>query len=329
MILILSGSDDGHADHVAELLRTRSANVVRFDPATYPTTASLSLAYSPSGIGEQILFADGRRIDLSSGAAVWYRRPGSPVAHTDVHDSDARAYIDLECSMVMQSLWSMVTAAWLPGRPLAVRRAEQKAFQLKVAGDLGFELPPTLITNRPADLIDFYREHDGRIVSKQAATAFPATIGFGMVRFTELVTTRDIAHAQSISYCPMILQAYVPKRVELRITVVGARVFAAEIHSQANNRTRHDWRRYDLDRTPHLAHELPRDVNAKCVRLVEELGLRYGAIDMIVTPDGRYVFVEINPNGQYLWIEHQTGLAISEAICDLLLDQEALAGVAA
>jgi glutathione synthase/RimK-type ligase-like ATP-grasp enzyme len=231
--------------------------------------------------------------------------------------------------MVMQSLWSMLTDAWLPGRPLAVRQAEQKAFQLKLAGDLGFELPPTLITNRPADLVDFYREHDGLIVSKQAATAFPATIGFGMVRFTELVTTRDIAHAQSISYCPMIFQAYVPKRVELRITVVGTRVFAAEIHSQANNRTRHDWRRYDLDRTPHLPHDLPHDVSAKCVRLVEELGLRYGAIDMIVTPDERYVFVEINPNGQYLWIEHQTGLPISEAICDLLLAEEASAGVAA
>ena len=53
--------------------------------------------------------------------------------------------------------------------------------------------------------------------------------------------------------------------------------------------------------------------------MVERLGLCYGAIDMILTPDGRYVFIEINPNGQYLWIEQETGLPISAAICDLLM----------
>ncbi|HUQ04842.1 MAG TPA: hypothetical protein VM261_20210 [Kofleriaceae bacterium] len=321
MILILSGADDLHADHVAEMLRCRSAPVVRFDPASFPSRAQISLAYSPSGRNEAVLYADGSRMDLAEVSAVWYRRPGAPVAHAEIRDSAARAYIELECSMVMQDLWSLLCDTWLPGRPLAVRRAEQKAFQLKTAASLGFELPPTVITNRPDELLELYRKHDGLVVSKQAATAFPSTVGFGMVRFTELVTTRDVAHAQTLSYCPMILQAYVPKRMELRITVVGRRVFAAEIHSQANNRTRHDWRRYHLARTPHLPHELPRDVERRCVGLVEALGLQYGAIDMIVTPDGRYVFVEINPNGQYLWIEYQTGLPISEAICDLLLDE--------
>lgn len=329
VILVLTAADDVHADHVAEMLRARSAHVVRFDPVTFPNEASLSISYTSSGIREHTLVTEGRRMDLSCVSAVWYRRPGTPVAHAHVRDSGARSYVELECSMVIQSLWNLLGCTWLPGKPPTVREAEQKAYQLQVAGRLGFELPPTLITNCPADLVEFYRAHDGRIVSKQAATAFPATIGLGIVRFTELVTTRDIAHAQAIRYCPIILQAYVPKRVELRITVVGGRVFAAEIHSQASNRTRHDWRRYDLSRTPHLPHAIPNDVRVRCIRLVEELGIQYGAIDMIVTPDGRYVFVEINPNGQYLWIEHQTGLPISEAICDLLLGKAGSAGAAA
>jgi glutathione synthase/RimK-type ligase-like ATP-grasp enzyme len=120
----------------------------------------------------------------------------------------------------------------------------------------------------------------------------------------------------------MIFQAYVPKLVELRITVVGRRIFAAEIHSQRTNHTRCDWRRYDQGQTPHRPHELPRDLEQRCTALVERLCLRYGAIDMVLTPDGRYVFLEINPNGQYLWIEHETGLPISEAICDLLTGGE-------
>jgi glutathione synthase/RimK-type ligase-like ATP-grasp enzyme len=127
-----------------------------------------------------------------------------------------------------------------------------------------------------------------------------------------------VAYASAVRYCPVIFQAYVPKRVELRITVVGGEVFAAEIHSQQSNHTRHDWRRYDLGETPHLPHELPADVARRCLRLVGELGLCYGAIDMVLTPDGRYVFIEINPNGQYLWIEQMTGLPISDAVCDLL-----------
>jgi glutathione synthase/RimK-type ligase-like ATP-grasp enzyme len=118
----------------------------------------------------------------------------------------------------------------------------------------------------------------------------------------------------------VIFQAYVPKRFELRVTVIGNQVFAAEIHSQLTNHTRYDWRRYDLSRTPHLRHELPPEIQDKCVRLVEQLELSYGAIDMVLTPEGRYVFLEINPNGQYLWIEEQTGLPISAALCDLLMD---------
>jgi glutathione synthase/RimK-type ligase-like ATP-grasp enzyme len=117
----------------------------------------------------------------------------------------------------------------------------------------------------------------------------------------------------------MILQAYVPKQLELRITVVGQQIFAAEIHSQQTHHTRHDWRRYDLSNTPHFPHELPLEVSERCIQLVNRLELCYGAIDMILTPDGQYVFLELNPSGQYGWIEQETGLPISSAICDFLM----------
>ena len=142
------------------------------------------------------------------------------------------------------------------------------------------------------------------------------------MRYTEIVSRRDVGYTDSVRYVPVLFQAYVPKRVELRVTVVGQQVFAAEIHSQASHRTRHDWRRYDFFKTIYLPHELPREVERRCLQLVERLGLCYGAIDMILTPDNHYVFLEINPNGQYLWIENETGLAISDALCDLLISEE-------
>jgi glutathione synthase/RimK-type ligase-like ATP-grasp enzyme len=222
----------------------------------------------------------------------------------------------------MQDLFSALDCAWLPAAPHAVRHAEQKTMQLGVAAALGFELPPTLITTSPADMLAFHRAHGGRIVSKQAGKSFFHTVGHSLIRYTELVTTRDLAHAGALAYCPITFQAYVDKQVELRVTVVGRQVFAAEIHSQTTNHTRHDWRRYDHGQTPHRAHELPRELEARCVALVEQLGLRYGAIDLVLMPDGRYVFLEINPNGQYLWTEYAAGLPISDAICELLCDDD-------
>jgi hypothetical protein len=328
LILILSGPSDLHASRVAAQLRERGAPVVCFDPARFPRDAEISLSFTPAGTEKQLLRLDGEEIDLTSVRAVWYRRPEKPIAHAEVRDATARAFVEQECNLFVQDLYGSLDAAWLPGPPFVVRHAEHKASQLKIAGELGFELPPTLTTNSPADLVEFYRQHDGRIISKQANKAFHSTVGHGFIRYTELVTTRDIAHAHAIAYCPMIFQAYVPKRVELRITVVGRRVFAAEIHSQLTNHTRHDWRRYDHGQTPHLPHELPAELERRCVRLVERLGLRYGAIDMVLTPDGRYVFIEINPNGQYLWIEEEAGLPIGDAIGELLMTDARSARIA-
>jgi glutathione synthase/RimK-type ligase-like ATP-grasp enzyme len=101
--------------------------------------------------------------------------------------------------------------------------------------------------------------------------------------------------------------------------VVGSQVFAAAIHSQISHRTRHDWRHYDFDRTPHEAHALPDRVSELCIELVRSLDLNFGAIDLVLTPGGDYVFLEINPSGQWLWIEELTDLPISEAIVDILV----------
>jgi hypothetical protein len=326
VILILTEPRDRHADLVADELRARGAPFLRFDPADFPCRAAISISNREGGRFVRTLRTAGTELDLASVRATWYRRPGTPLPDERLKDPAARGYVQLECDMLIQDLCSSLEGTLLPGHPLAIHRADQKTTQLDIAGRLGFELPPTLVTNRPADLLDFYRQHGGKIISKHPATAFPSTIGFDMVRYTELVTARDIAHHRDLAGCPMTFQAYVEKRVELRITVVGKRVFAAEIHSQANRHTRFDWRRYDLQRTPHLPHALPPEIERRCVALVERLGLAYGAIDMIVTPDGRYVFIEINPNGQYLWIEQKTELPITAAICDLLMEAEGAGG---
>jgi glutathione synthase/RimK-type ligase-like ATP-grasp enzyme len=255
---------------------------------------------------------------------VWLKASRMPgTAAPPIRDPVVREFVDQDCSAFLSSAWDFLGARCVPGPPSAMMAGQLKAPQLRRAAALGFEIPRTSFTNDPDAFLALHRERSGKIVTKVTGSLLVRRqIGEEFFRYTEPVTTRDVAFAHAISYCPIIVQAYVPKRLELRITVVGDEVFAAEIHSQQSNHTRHDWRRYDLRLTPHRIHELPRATAERCRRLVESLGLRYGAIDLILTPDGRYVFLEINPGGQYLWIEQATGLPISEALCDLLVGDD-------
>lgn len=319
MILILTESGDSHVASVAQRLRARDADFVRFDPAEFPSRTGLSIKYSALGHAERLLRLGTRSVDLDALKAVWLRRPQVPTPHEEITDGPSRALVAEECETFVLDVWNSLDCLWIPAPVSEFRRAQFKAFQLKVASSVGLELPPTLFTNSPEEFVEFYCKHNGKIVSKLAGDSFFKTVGPPFCRYTEVVSKRDVGYADAVRFCPVIFQAYVPKLLELRITVVGEQVFAAEIHSQGSNHTRHDWRRYDNYQTKYLAHELPVDVATCCVRLVEALGLCYGAIDMVLTPDRRYVFLEINPDGQYLWIEEKTGLPISDAICDLLI----------
>jgi hypothetical protein len=318
MILVLTEPFDPHADAVIARLRNRGVDVARFNPADFPSHATLSVAYGADGLTTARLDTDTARIDLARLTSAWWRRPRMPAPDEAESDPATRGYVSEECRAVLNDLWHVLTCRVVPAVPAVLRRAELKAAQLVVAGKLGFELPPTLVTTSPREFLAFYREHGGNVISKLPSGALYRQQS-EVARYTQVVSTREVGHARSLRRCPVIFQAYVPKQVEVRVTVVGRAIFPAEIHSQHTHRTRHDWRRYDHFETPYLPHDLPRDVAERCLRLVAELGLSYGAIDLVLTPDGRYVFLEINPNGQYLWIEYATGMPISDAICDLLL----------
>jgi hypothetical protein len=327
MILILTESFDPHADAVFARLRNRGADVARFNPADFPSRAAVSIACDADGLRTATLETDSARIDLTGLTAAWWRRPQPPALIDAELDAATGGYVSEECRAVLNDLWHVLPCRFVPAVPAVLRRAELKAAQLATAARLGFELPPTLFTTNPRDFLAFYREHAGNVISKLPSGALYRQQS-DVARYTQVVSTREVAYARSLRRCPVIFQAYVPKQLEVRVTVVGSAIFAAEIHSQHTHRTRHDWRRYDHLETPYLPHDLPAEVAKRCLRLVDELDLCYGAIDLVLTPDGRYVFLEINPNGQYLWIEHATGMPITGAICDLLLGASELAAAA-
>ncbi|WP_248961631.1 MvdC/MvdD family ATP grasp protein [Sphaerisporangium perillae] len=320
MILVLTCDGDEHAEQVVDLLSAGGADVVVFDPAAYPTQATLEIAHPETGPARRVLHGGGRRVALDEVTAFWYRRPMNPVAHPEIASRPYAAYVEEECRVVSESLWDSLDCLAVPASRPVIDRAGRKPYQLEQARRLGFELPATLVTTDPETFLDFYDRHEGRVITKPVHGNQPEGTDERFGRFAAPVSTADVGYAGALRFCPVIAQAYVPKRVEIRVTVAGTRVFAAEIHSQVSNHTKYDWRHYDPGATPIMEHDLPGETSARCVALVESLGLTYGAIDLILTPDGRYVFLEINPNGQFLWIEAATGLPISAAVGDLLME---------
>ena len=319
MILILTDVHDVHADLVEAKLHARGEHVVRFDWAELPTRASLSIHWT--GAEQRVLLRRaGSVLDLRHCKSAWLRRPGKPAVSPDIRAPFLRDYAEEECLRVIQDACNALDTRWLPGTIAAIRRADNKQLQLRLAVELGFEIPPSLITTDADELLAFHREHDGNLIDKLPSTVLPASqrTGRALMRYTQPVTTRDVGYARRLRHSPVLFQRNIAKRFELRITVIDDDVLAAEIHSQATKRTQLDWRHYDWNHTPYRPHALPDEVRARCVALTRRLGLRFGAIDMIVTPDGRYVFLEINPNGQWRWIENESGLPISDVLCDAL-----------
>jgi glutathione synthase/RimK-type ligase-like ATP-grasp enzyme len=251
--------------------------------------------------------------------AVWHRRESSCRVSPRIVDASQRAYVELISTTVLEGFWAITGQRWLPGRPSVDTAANNKVYHAAVAAGLGFVLPPTLMTNSPEAFVDFWNDAPGEMVSKSPSYRDLFRDGERCMLYTHLVERRDVFRADSVQYAPVIFQHYVRKRVELRVTVVGTQVHAAEIDSQASRSTRHDWRHYDDPNVRYQVHVLPDEMQLRCVRLVQTLGLAYSAIDLVLTPEGEYVFLEINSNGQWGWIEQMTGLPIARAIADWLI----------
>lgn len=223
MLLILTESGDTHADAACRILDSRQCPYTRLDPAHFPVSLRVS-AYISHTQAQVALreIASGHSIDLRSIGAVWYRRPGQPSSDPALRGQRYRAGIDEENHNFLQDLWQSTNCRWVPGTPSALRDTE-KLYQLTLASQLGFTVPDTLVSNDPDDVLDFYTRHAGRVISKRAAFSRLNEHADHFYRYTERMSRRDLGHVDAVRFCPMIFQAYIPKALELRITVVGGK----------------------------------------------------------------------------------------------------------
>jgi len=313
-ILIITNRLDSHADHLVELLHERHAEVFRFN--TEDLLSQHTVTWQPGGHG--VLSNSYHQVALDEVTAVWYRKPNDYTLPPDLMEFEK--FLREELRAVVGGMYrTMSGVLWV--NPIDTqRRASYKLLQLDTAMRVGLEIPATIVTNSPATAADFAEKHGREGIAIKTVGSGLVHLPPGYTIFTNRVESSALQCKEKVECFPQLFQAYVPKELELRVTVVGQQIFVCEMETQASPlaASRVDWRRYDLENVPYRPGVLPAEVEKGLRLLMSELGLQYGAVDMIRTPKGRYVFLEVNPSGQWLWVEEKTGLRISAALADLL-----------
>jgi glutathione synthase/RimK-type ligase-like ATP-grasp enzyme len=314
MLLIVTN----HADYTADFL---ILELIRLNTEEFPQLVEVTLHFTNEGV-DGILKVRNQIVDLSTIKSIWYRRPLPSDISPELTDDAAILFAANECRELLEGLWRVLGSRFWVSDPDKVRVAESKMLQLLEASRLGLAVPQTIITNSATNAQVFYANRQDDIIYKPLRYGQIFRGDNTHLIYTNVVSDAHATQFSKVQFAPTLLQLYVHKRRELRVTVVGERIFAVELHSQEIEKARHDWRRVDAAELRHVPCELPSPIAEKCVALVQQLGLAFGAIDLILTPEGEYVFLEINPNGQWAWVEQLCPeLHIREAIIDLLVDR--------
>lgn len=320
-VLIITHSHDNESiSLVTQAIEAQGGKAFRFDTDRFPTEVQLDIYYSDSQ--RCMLIVDDQKLDLNEVSAVWYRRVGigGRIPHT--MDKQLRQASIQESRVTIQGMIASIKGFHLDPLP-NIRRAENKQLQLQVAREIGLDTPRTLTTNSPQAVKQFAAEcQQGMITKMLSSFAVYDEQQREQVVFTNPVSAADLEHLEGLRFCPMTFQEKIAKALELRITIVGKSIFTAAVDSQALEPARHDWRKQGVALLDAWQpHNLPQDVAEKLLQLMAHFGLNYGAIDIILTPDNRYVFLEVNPVGEFFWLERCPGLPISQAIAEILLNQ--------
>jgi glutathione synthase/RimK-type ligase-like ATP-grasp enzyme len=278
------------------------------------------LSYEASGEKDRYLLTiDGRDYDLNEFRGVWYMHPFIAKPLLRFNPPQYRQFISHQFFGMRKAIWELLPYVPWINDPWRVMRAENKILQLHVARKVGLDIPPTLITSDPLRVKNFIRDQKDRVIMK----ALEPSPMIDEVLFTRMVTPQDLAQIDRIRYAPAIFQGYIPKDHELRVTIVGKETFSVKIYSQDDPETAIDWRVKPLHNDFQVKMErtsLPTEVEEKLQRFMKALELRYGCVDIVVTPEGEYVFLEVNPNGQWYFVQLKSDAEIAPAIASLFFE---------
>ncbi|MEV5770143.1 ATP-grasp ribosomal peptide maturase [Streptomyces antimycoticus] len=313
-VLVLTRPTDATADLVIAELNERSVSVCRLDPGDFPESLSMAARIGPDHISwEGALRGQHRDVSLNDIRSVYYRRPGAFRLHSDITEQDAR-WAQAEAQAGFGGLLYSLPCLWV-NHPNRNALATFPPIALAAATRSGLSVPRTLITNDPGKAGEFVSALPGQVAAYKAlGTTHPSDHDDRpQALWTTQVRPNEIN--ESVRRTAHQFQEWVDKAYEVRLTAVGRRLFAAEIHA-GSDASRIDFRA-DYDSLTYKPCEIPKRIARGVHMLTFTFGLRYVALDFLVDPQGRWYLIDVNPNGQWGFIP-ELRTPITQALADLL-----------
>lgn len=301
-------------DRVAEALEKEKIKTIRLDTDCFPETIKISerVDQSDSSI---LVQTESRTFDTHDIDVVWYRKIWKPIIKSPMEEQYLNASIKESIAVRKALFQSMQHLPWLDPIPL-VEKASDKFHQLRIAQSVGLSIPQTIISNDPRAVKSFYKKLKGGMICKLHTPLSASMEGNSFSLYTTQVQEEDLDELDMLEVCPMIFQELIPKAYELRIAYIDQACYTGKIISKNTI----DWRKPNQD-VSWDTYTISESLREQLIALMQKLDLSFGAIDLIAKPDGSYVFLEVNPVGEWGMLEMELNLPISQAIAKGLLNR--------
>lgn len=313
-LLISHSGDFFTIDRVAEKLSEWNVKSIRFNTDLFPEEIKLNEYIGSTGYTIDVQTKEAQ-FNTSEIGAVWNRKVWTPIFKNTMNEQYLQASIRESVAVRTAFFQSLQHLPWLDHIP-AVVEASDKYYQLRVAHSVGLKVPETLISNDEKAVRRFYKKLKTPMICKLHTALSNSMKGSTFSFYTTLIEEENLEDLDMLNVCPMIFQSFISKAYELRVAYVDGQCFAGKIQSGDVV----DWRKPGF----HFSWEdytIPLPLQKKLIALMQKLNLSFGAIDLIAQPNGEYVFLEVNPVGEWGMLERDLDLPISEAIAKVLLKQ--------
>lgn len=316
MLLIITNKTDLTCDYLILRLIERGISYLRLNTEEYGERFEINLSFS-NNFNSAFLKFEGKEININEITGVYFRRPGLPNLEKILPYAEIK-FAEREMETLFSGFFRLLgSKKWL-NHPKYIFGANNKIEQLFVAEQIGFTIPNTIITKEES-MIRLFIEKEKNVIAKAIKHGFYTYEDKLYLAFTQEVNENYLTNIEDYLSVPMIFQNKIDKDYDIRINVIGNKVFAAAILSQENEISKIDWRVWDVCEKFEMRHmpiKLPSEIEEWCIAINKYFNLNFSAIDMVLDREGNYIFLELNPNGQWAWIEEKLKYPLRDTIID-------------
>ncbi|MEG4501513.1 hypothetical protein QUB05_25445 [Microcoleus sp. F10-C6] len=322
-LLIVTSETDNHVNVLINELHKSDVQAIRLNSESFIQQSQYFYEGQASGNPSQsFLFFEDSLKKVQEVGVIWWRKPDEYQLFPEVNDDWAIKYCREETEHLIYSISGLYPKARWINNYYNMRLLSHRINQIPIAQKLGITIPPTLVTNSYKAACEFVTQQGKCIVKAMRYSGFLHNEK-QYACYTRPIDLETLeVFRESIRLAPVFIQKRIQKKAEYRVTLIGKHSFVCRIDAQHTNDAdvTLDWRVIEPDKLVDVPDKLPIDYLNKLHQMLDEFGLNFGAFDIIRDEDDTLYFIELNPNGQWYWIEILTKMPMVRAMVELIED---------